>query len=301
MPVFIATPTSACASAGASFVPSPVIATRGPPACSRLISAILSSGVASARKSSTPASSAIALAVSGLSPVIITVRMPIAPQLGEALADALLDDVLEMDDAERAAVLGDDERRPARGGDAVDGGAELEPGCSRPAPRPSGGSSRRRPCGSLRPSTSTPLMRVCAVNGTSSAPCSSRPRRPYRSFASTTIERPSGVSSARLESWAASASSSSVTPGSGMKSVGLAVAERDRAGLVEQQRRAVARPPRPRGRSSRARCAARAGPCRRCRWRRAARRSSSGSGRRAARSARSPAARRRSRRRTAAA
>ena len=76
VPVFIATPTSACASAGASLVPSPVIATSLPPACSFLISAILSSGVASARKSSTPASSAMALAVNGLSPVIITVRMP---------------------------------------------------------------------------------------------------------------------------------------------------------------------------------------------------------------------------------
>ena len=58
-------------------MPSPVIATSLPPACSFLISAILSSGVASARKSSTPASSAMALAVIGLSPVIITVRMPI--------------------------------------------------------------------------------------------------------------------------------------------------------------------------------------------------------------------------------
>ena len=36
----------------------------------------LSSGVAWARKSSTPASAAIAAAVMGLSPVIITVRMP---------------------------------------------------------------------------------------------------------------------------------------------------------------------------------------------------------------------------------
>ena len=78
VPVFIATPTSAWASAGASLVPSPVIATRLPPACSRLISAILSSGVASARKPSTPASSAIAAAVNGLSPVIMIVRMPIA-------------------------------------------------------------------------------------------------------------------------------------------------------------------------------------------------------------------------------
>ena len=48
-----------------------------PCACSSRISASLFSGVASARKSSTPASAAIAAAVSGLSPVIITVRMPI--------------------------------------------------------------------------------------------------------------------------------------------------------------------------------------------------------------------------------
>jgi hypothetical protein len=38
----------------------------------------LSSGVASARKSSTPASEAIAAAVTGLSPVTITVLMPMA-------------------------------------------------------------------------------------------------------------------------------------------------------------------------------------------------------------------------------
>ena len=40
VPVFIATPTSACASAGASLVPSPVIATMCPPRCSRRMSAI---------------------------------------------------------------------------------------------------------------------------------------------------------------------------------------------------------------------------------------------------------------------
>ena len=77
VPVFIATPTSAWASAGASFVPSPVIATSLPPSCSCLMRAIFASGVASARKSSTPASWAIAAAVSGLSPVIMTVRIPI--------------------------------------------------------------------------------------------------------------------------------------------------------------------------------------------------------------------------------
>ena len=71
------------------------------------------------------------------------------------------------------------------------------------------------------PATSTPLMRVCAVKGTNVA-CSgamSRPRMPYFSLASTTTERPSGVSSLRLASCAASASSRSLTPGSGMNSV----------------------------------------------------------------------------------
>ena len=77
VPVFMATPTSDCASAGASFVPSPVIATMRPRACSSRISSSLRSGVASARKSSTPDSSAMTAAVTGLSPVIITVRMPI--------------------------------------------------------------------------------------------------------------------------------------------------------------------------------------------------------------------------------
>ena len=78
VPVFIATPTSAWASAGASLVPSPVMATSLPFSCSALMRRILVSGVASARKSSTPASWAMAAAVRGLSPVIMTVRMPIA-------------------------------------------------------------------------------------------------------------------------------------------------------------------------------------------------------------------------------
>jgi hypothetical protein len=76
VPVFIATPTSACASAGASLVPSPVMATSWPAACSARMRASFISGVAWARKSSTPASAAMAPAVSGLSPVIMTVRCP---------------------------------------------------------------------------------------------------------------------------------------------------------------------------------------------------------------------------------
>ena len=77
VPEFIASPTFAWASAGASLVPSPVIATNLPSACCLRITSILSSGVASAMKSSTPASSAITDAVIRLSPVSIIVRMPI--------------------------------------------------------------------------------------------------------------------------------------------------------------------------------------------------------------------------------
>ena len=60
-------------------------------------------------------------------------------------------------------------------------------------------------------------MRVCAVNGTkrASSAASSCSRMPY-CLASTTIERPSGVSSASEASCAASASSASCTPGIGM-------------------------------------------------------------------------------------
>ena len=77
VPVFMATPTSAWASAGASLVPSPIIAISLPPSCSLRMRASLSSGLAWAMKSSTPASAAMAAAVSGLSPVIMTVRTPI--------------------------------------------------------------------------------------------------------------------------------------------------------------------------------------------------------------------------------
>ena len=49
VPLFMATATSACASAGASLVPSPVMATRWPSAWYWRIRRSLSSGVASAR------------------------------------------------------------------------------------------------------------------------------------------------------------------------------------------------------------------------------------------------------------
>ena len=86
VPEFIASPTSACARAGASLVPSPVMATIFPSACSFLISVILSSGLHSAMNPSTPASFAMVAAVRGLSPVHMTVLIPISLNLAKRSA-----------------------------------------------------------------------------------------------------------------------------------------------------------------------------------------------------------------------
>ena len=101
----------------------------------------------------------------------------------------------------------------------------------------------RRPCGSTVPFMFTPLMRVCAENGHElglDRPSSSCSRTP-NCLARTTIERPSGVSSASDESCAASARSCAADARGGDELDGLAVAERDRARLVEQQHVDVAR------------------------------------------------------------
>ena len=103
VPVFIATATSACASAGASFVPSPVIATRRPPAwCSR-ISFELRLG---RRLGEEVVDAGLGGDRGGGERVVAGDHHRLdahAAQLGEALLDAALDDVLELDDAEDRA------------------------------------------------------------------------------------------------------------------------------------------------------------------------------------------------------
>src|ERR1700757_691859 len=88
VPVFMATPTSACANAGASLVPSPHMATSLPLACSSRIRRSLSAGDHDGANAH-------------------------APEFGKPLADATLDDILEVNDAEHLAVLGDGQRRAA--------------------------------------------------------------------------------------------------------------------------------------------------------------------------------------------
>ena len=220
VPVFIATPTSAWASAGASLVPSPVIATSRPSACSSRISSSLRSGVASARKSSTPASSAIFAAVSRLSPVTITVRMPIARRRSKRLAHALLDGVLEVDDAEHLRVARDGERRAALARDAVDRAVELGRRRAALAARPSAAIASAAPLRSMRAVESTPLIRVCAVKGTKwrRVPARARARAGRTAWRA---RRSSGPRASRRPARRAAPprpASASATPGIGMNS-----------------------------------------------------------------------------------
>ncbi len=72
VPVPIAMPTSACDNAGASFTPSPAIATMCPSACSFLTISFFCSGRTPAKTFSIPSLRATTSAVARLSPVSIT-------------------------------------------------------------------------------------------------------------------------------------------------------------------------------------------------------------------------------------
>ena len=104
------------------------------------------SGVASARKSSTPASSAILAAVRRLSPVTITVRMPIARSCSKRSRMPSLIDVAQLDHAEHLGVARDRQRRRALARDAGRPRAAARAAPGRPRRRPSAGSRRPRPC-----------------------------------------------------------------------------------------------------------------------------------------------------------
>mmetsp|Transcript_6603 Transcript_6603/g.27384 ORF Transcript_6603/g.27384 Transcript_6603/m.27384 type:complete len:543 (-) Transcript_6603:997-2625(-) len=214
VPVFIATATSAWASAGASLVPSPVIATSLPSACWARISASLASGVASARKSSTPASAAMAAAVSRLSPVTITVLMPMRRSCAKrSLMPGLtmsLSSTTPSTCTPSATTSGVLPRRAA----------SSSADCTLAGQRPPSASTWARtalpaPLRIWRVPRSTPLMRVCAVNGMNSPGSLAAAAGPKRRSASATMLRPSGVSSAREARRAASANRASLAPSTG--------------------------------------------------------------------------------------
>ena len=125
VPVFIATPTSAWASAGASFVPSPVIATIRPFALLLLDQRHLRLR----RRLGEEVVDAGLLRDHGGGDAVVAGDHHGADahpaQLVEALVHAALDDVLQVDDAERPVVPRDDERRAALLGDALHDPVEL--------------------------------------------------------------------------------------------------------------------------------------------------------------------------------
>jgi hypothetical protein len=143
----------------------------------------------------------MAFAVSGLSPVIITVRMPILrssanrsrmPSLTMSLR-WITPSARDVPDGPRSATTS-----------GVPPTAEMAstiwPSSGGSVPSADLTHSRTAldaPLRTCRPSrVSTPLIRVCAVNSTNSAPGSSPPdrsRSPNCCLASTTIDRPSGV------------------------------------------------------------------------------------------------------------
>ncbi len=129
VPVFIATPTSACASAGASLVPSPVIATSLP---SRLLALDQRHLVFGRRLGEEVVDARFGRDRRRGQRVVAGDHHRLDPhraQVREALADAALDDVLQVNDAERVRALGDDERRAAGARDALDDAGELRGPC----------------------------------------------------------------------------------------------------------------------------------------------------------------------------
>ena len=88
VPAPIAIPTSAWANAGASFTPSPTMATLRPSACSWRTLADLSSGFTPAKTRSTPSSLPTAWETASASPVIMTTWMPRACKASTACRDS---------------------------------------------------------------------------------------------------------------------------------------------------------------------------------------------------------------------
>ena len=102
VPVPMAMPTSAAASAGASLTPSPAMATTRPSRRNRSTTALFCSGSTSASTSAMPSRRATAMAVVRLSPVSMTMRMPLRGERLQRLRRARLDRVGDGDDARRA-------------------------------------------------------------------------------------------------------------------------------------------------------------------------------------------------------
>ena len=285
VPVFMATPTSAWASAGASLVPSPVIATSLPLACSSLDQPHLGLG-------------------RGLGEEVVDARLAGDRRGGarvvagdhdgadahgaeavEALADAALDHVLEVDDAEHARAVGDRQRRAALHRRSRRRLASTSVGSAPPSETTCSAPPRTAPLRMHRPPRSQPLIRVCAVKGMKVALAVADLAPAQAVTAPWPAPRSSAPRASRRRGWPTGRRRPAPprrTPGDRDELGRHAVAQGDGAGLVQQQRVDVARRL-DRAPAHREHVLAAAGdPCRRFRWRRAGRRWWSESGRPAA-------------------
>ena len=167
----------------------------------------------------------MAAAVSGLSPVIITVLMPMrrssAKRSRMPCLTTSLSSITPSTRAPSATTSGVLPRRDTSSTTLSMAGGNWPPRDSTWRRTASAAPLRRLRVAPSGWGMSTPLMRVWAVKGTKTAcrVARSRSRRPCISLASTTTLRPSGVSSASDASCAASTSCAAVTPGAGRNSL----------------------------------------------------------------------------------
>ena len=154
-------------------------------------------------------------AVSLLSPVIITVLMPIARSSAKrSLMPRLmmsLSSTTPMTWAPSATTSGVLPSRDTSSTARFTVSGNTPPACSTKARMADAAPLRNR-----RSPMSTPLMRVLALKATACAPCRARGLTLKLRRASATMERPSGVSSANDARQAASATAASGWPGAAM-------------------------------------------------------------------------------------
>ena len=184
------------------------------------MSTSFASGVASARKSSTPASAAIAAAVRRLSPVIMTVRIPMRRRSAKrSLMPPFTMSLSSMTPSTRTSrsASATSERRRAASRDAVDEPPDVRRERCRRGPRPTATTASAAP---LRMARSVQVHAAHArVRGERHEGGAEVVHVAFAQAVQLLREdddaAPSGVSSASEASCAASASSSATTPATG--------------------------------------------------------------------------------------
>jgi hypothetical protein len=170
-----------------------------------------------------PASVAMALAVSGLSPVIMMVRMPISRSWRNRSVMPSLTVSFRWMTPSTFGPSATTSGVPPEAAMLSTSGARSQ-GMSPPCSVTHRRIDSAAPLRIRRFSKPMPLIRVCAENGISwesPRPASSGSTKAYRASARSTIERPSGVSSAVLDHSAAEASSAWDTPSTGRNSAAI--------------------------------------------------------------------------------